>query len=93
MNWSFLTPVASVSAAMQTNDTVHIVPNDRGGWAILLEGEPSDSKVGNYPTPTDAARIARITFSKVIMPDEIPVGIAAIPTKSPQARLAELSSI
>jgi hypothetical protein len=78
MTWSFLTPrSAQPPPPPVANDTILlIVPNERGGFSMRLKGDDPINDVGNYPTPTDAARIARLSFSNVeiVEPKELPVG-------------------
>ena len=40
---------------------IFIEPNDRGGWSLRWEGD--DQQLGNYATPADAERIARLNFA------------------------------
>jgi hypothetical protein len=96
MTWSFLSPRADHKPAKAVDnpaDKLLVEPNERGGWGLRFAGEPVESRIGNYPTPQDAERVARAncTHVEIVMPKAVEVGIQAMPTKSPAARLAELS--
>jgi hypothetical protein len=93
MTWSFLTPrTATPLRPPVANDAVVlIVPNERGGFSMRIKGDDPINDVGNYATPTDAARIARLSFENVeiVEPQELPTGPAALPTGSLASHLAE----
>jgi hypothetical protein len=70
-----------------------VEPNNRGGWSIRQENESPEDAVGNYPTPADAARIARHNFGdvEIVEPKPMASGIPALPRQSAEQRLAELT--
>lgn len=62
-----------------TDDELLVEPNARGGWSLRFAGEPLDRQVGNYPTPQDAAHIARLNVTRVRIVDT-----PALPALTPQ---------
>lgn len=95
MTWSFLTPCDGQkpkAPVANPEDKILVEPNDRGGWGLRFDGDPAEQRFGNYPTPEDAARIARTncTNVEVVEPKQLPVGERALPGRSVAARLGEL---
>jgi len=58
-------PVVTTEAA----DELLVEPNDRGGWSLRFGDEPEAARIGNYPTPAAAERVARANVSRVRVVD------------------------